>query len=475
MSGLIHSHRPVDPLVTADQTWSSAGRLVTDVALGHEARWRWWIAFGVAVALIGVLAGSVGWLLWEGVGVWSNNIPVAWALDIVGYDWWIGVATGSLAVSALLLLTGADWRGGVNRLAETTALLSVAAAGLYPIIHLGRPWLFYWNLPYPNTFLLWPQFRSPLYWDAVDIISFLGISFLFWYTGLIPDLASMRDRAIEAMVEGQDRPGTWTRRLKAQLYGICALGWRGSVPHWQRWEHCYRAMAVFSLILVISLQTGAAVMFAGTAEPGWHDVMLPVSYLLGAVFAGVGTVAALLAVVRGVFPLRPVVTTRHFDLLAWLLLALAVLNLYCYAASFLVSALAGSPFDKALLGRRFTGQHSWATWGVIVCSLVPPHLFWFARARRSGLLLAAVGLLVAFGMWCDHFMVIVITLQHDFLPSAAHPYAVDVAGVAMFAGTVGLFLFLMLLFLRYVPIVSVVSLRWMLPALPLQSGPVRRG
>ena len=207
MSGLIHSHRPADPLVTADQTWSSAGRLVTDVALGHEARWRWQVAFGVAVALMGVLAGSVGWLLWEGVGIWGNNVPVTWALAIVGYDWWIGVATGSLAVSALLLLTGAEWRGAVNRLAETTALLSVAAAGLYPIIHLGRPWVFYWNLPYPNTFLLWPQFRSPLYWDAVDIISFLGITFLFWYTGLIPDLASMRDRAIEAMVEGRDRPG----------------------------------------------------------------------------------------------------------------------------------------------------------------------------------------------------------------------------------------------------------------------------
>ena len=187
--------------------------------------------------------------------------------------------------------------------------------------------------------------------------------------------------------------------------------------------------------------------------------MLPISYLLGALFAGVGVVAALLAVVRGVFPLRPVVTTRHFDLLAWLLLALAVLNLYCYAASFLVTALAGSAFDRALLGRRFTGPHGWAAWAIIVCSLVPPHLFWIPRARRSGLLLAAVGILVAFGVWSDHFMLIVVTLQHDFLPSAAHPYTVDVAGVATFAGTVGLFLSGILLALRFVPVVSMHEMR----------------
>ncbi len=470
MSGLVHSHRPADPLAAAGQTWSGAGRLVTGIALDHEARWRWWIAFGVSLALLGLLAGCVGWLEWEGVGFWGNNVPVTWALDIVGYDFWIGVATGSLAFSALLLLMGAEWRGAVNRLAETTALLSVAAAGLYPIIHLGRPWFFYWNLPYPNTFLLWPQLRSPLYWDAVDIISFLGISFLFWYTGMIPDLASMRDRAIEAMTEDQDQPRNWTRRLKAQLYGICSLGWRGSVAHWHRWDHCCRAMAVFGLILVISLQTGAAVMFAGTVEPGWHDAMLPVSYLVGALFAGVAVIAVLLAVVRGVFPLRPVVTPRHFDLLAWLLLALAMLNLYCYAASFLTTALSGSPFDKALLGRRFAGQHSWAAWAVIACALVPPHLFWIPRARRSGLLLAVVGLLGAFGMWCDHFMTIVVTLQHDFLPSSAHPYAVEVSGVATFVGTIGLFLFLLLLFLRYVPIVSVVGLQSMLSAFPVRRG-----
>lgn len=468
MSELVHAHRPSDPLVAPDQNWASAGRLVTAVTLEHRARWRWWMAFGVALGLIGVLVASVGWLLYEGVGVWGNNIPVTWALDIVGYDWWIGVATGSLAVSALLLLLGAEWRGAVNRLAETIALLGVCAAGLYPIIHLGRPWFFYWNLPYPNTFLLWPQVRSPLFWDAIDIISFLGIAFLFWFTGLIPDLASMRDRAIELMDQGMGKPGAFYRRLKAQLYGIPALGWRGSVTHWQRWEHSYRAIAVFGLIVVLSLQMGAAVMFAGTVEPGWHDPMLPVAYIVGALLSGVAVTGTLLAIVRFVLPYKPLITKRHFDLLAWLMLALSILFLYCDACSFGATALFGSSFDQGVLTRRLHGQHAWATWASILCSVLPPQLFWIPVFRRSAFLIGLVGILVAFGSWCDHFMLIVITLQHDFLPSAAHPYAIGAIGVSTFVGTAGLFLFLFLLMLRYVPAISVVNLRWLLPAMPLR-------
>ena len=466
MSGLLQG-RPLaaeepDRIVMANRGWTAAGSLVTDVAFNHPLRLPWWIALGAALGLVGVLVASVGWLLWEGVGVWGNNVPVTWALDIVGYDWWIGVATGSMAVAAVLLLSRVEWSGAVIRLAQTTALLGVAAAGLYPIIHLGRPWFFYWNLPHPNTFLLWPQFRSPLYWDAIDIVSFLGIAFLSWYTALVPDLASMRDRAAEAMVRGEGRPGDFTRRLKAHLYGITALGWRGSVVHWQRWEHALRIMAVFGLVLVCSLQTGAAVMFSGSVEPGWHDAMLPLSYLFGAVFAGVGMVGAMLVVMRAVFPLRPLITPRHFAALAGLLLGLAVVNLYCYAASFGFTALAGNGFDRAVLGRRFTGPHAWATWAIIVCSLIPPHIFWFPPARRSGLLLATVGLLVAFGVWADHFTLIVETLQHDFLPSAAHPYAMNLVEVATFLGTVGMFLFLMLMFLRYIPVASIFGLSRML-------------
>ncbi len=462
-------NNPRDRIIAPGQTWASVGDDVSEFAFEHEGNLRWWIAFAVSLALVGVLAVTVSWVLFEGVGVWGNNIPVTWALDIVGYDWWIGVACGGLMVSALLLLMGAEWRGAINRITESIALIAAAAAGLYPIIHLGRPWFFYWNLPYPNTFLLWPQFRSPLFWDAVDIISFLGICGSFWFVGMLPDLATMRDRAIERMVRHQSRPGGWTRRLKAQLYGIAALGWRGSLAHWERWERAYRSLAIFGVVLVASLQTGAAVMFAGTVEPGWHDALSPVSFLAAALFAGIGMVAAVVVVMRAVFPLKLLVTPRHFDLLAMLLLGLGLANLYCYAAEFVTSTLTGTGFDKAVLGRRFNGPNAWSTWAVVVCALAPVHLFWLPFLRRSAVALFAIGLLVAFGMWADHFMIIVITLQHDFLPSAAHPYAMDLVGIGTFVGTIGLFLFLLLLLLRYLPALSIVDMR-RLVAMPVTRG-----
>ncbi len=460
-----------DPVIAPGQSWDSVDHDVTEVAFGHEGGLRWWIAFVVAIGLVGLLVLSLGYVLYEGVGVWGNNVPVTWALDIVGYDWWIGVACGGLMVSALMLLLRLETRSAINRITETMALISACAAGIYPIVHLGRPWFFYWNLPYPNTFMLWPQFRSPLYWDAIDIFGFLGICASFWFTGLVPDLAAMRDRAVERVERYQSRPGNWTRVLKAQCYGIAALGWRGSTVHWHRWMQAYRALAVFGILLVVSLQTGAAVMFAGSVEPGWHDVLAPVAFLFAALLAGVAMIGMLLVVLRSVFPLRGLITVRHLDLLALLMLGFAWANLYCYAAEFLTTTLTGDSFSKASLGRQFVGPNAWSTWSVLACSLIPPNLFWFRPLRRSATAVFVVGLLAAFGTWSDHFMIIVLTLQHDFLPSAAHSYTVGIIGVTTFLGTVGLFLTLLLLAMRYLPVVSMVGLRGLIPS----SQVVRRG
>ena len=401
----------------------------------------------------------MAWLLIRGVGVWGNNVPVTWALDIVGYDWWIGVATGSLAIAAGLLLTGAAWRGPINRLAETVALVSVAAAGLYPIIHLGRPWFFYWNLPYTNTFLLWPQFRSPLFWDAVDIIACLAIALLFWFTGLLPDLACLRDRAMERALAQPDGSAGHVRRLRAQIYGIVAMGWRGSVIHWRRWNDAYRMIAAFALVLVVSLQTGAAVMFAGSVEPGWHNALLPLQYLLGAPLAGGAVLGMLLAVMAWLLPLDGLIGRRQFDCMAILLLALGLAGLYCAGLEAATTWLTGSAFDRAVLARRFAGAHGWSGWAALLGQFASVQLFWFRAARRSAAVLFAVGALVAFGGWADHFMVIVVTLQHDFLPSSDHPYAMDLVGVATFLGTTGLFALLFLLFVRFLPVVSIAALR----------------
>ena len=440
--------------IVPGETYGSVGREISSIAFDHPLGLRWWVALGVALALSGLLVAALAALFIEGVGIWGNNIPVTWALDIVSYDWWIGISSGGLLVSGTLLLLGTEWRSALNRIAETVALISAAAAGIYPIIHLGRPWLFYWNLPYPNTLLLYPQFRSPLVWDAFDILSFIVICASFWYVGLLPDLATLRDRAVE-----RARAANGRGLLRAQIYGIAALGWRGSAAHWERWRQTYRTLALLGVLLVVTLQTGAAVMFAGSVEPGWHDTLLPTSYLFAAIFQGVGIVSAVVVMLRSVLRLHMLITARHISVLAKLLLALAAVNLYCYGAELYGTALHGDAYEHAVTTRRFFGPHAWAAWSIVVCALAPVQLFWLPALRRSSLALAVIGLLVGVGMFGDHFMVIVVTLQHDFLPSIAHPYAVDLWEIATFAGTVGLFLVLLLMAVRTLPIVSILELR----------------
>ena len=447
------------PLLFSGQSARSIGRDITGITFSHPGNRRWWLAFAAAGFMVGVLAVAIGLLLYEGTGIWGNNIPVTWALDIISYDWWIGIASGGLMVSATLLLLGVAWRGALNRITETMALISAAAAGLYPIIHLGRPWFFYWNLPYPNTLLLWPQWRSPLVWDAVDIVSYLLICLCFWYVGLLPDLATMRDRAIARSQDAGDRDDGERHLFRAHMYGIFALGWRGSAVHWQRWTRTYRIIGLFGLLLVVSLQSGAAVMFAGSVEPGWHDTLMPIAFLAGALFEGVAMVTMLTMLLRAIYPLGPFITERHLDLLGMLLLGLGMLNLYCYLSEFLTALQLGSGYDRATLSRRFTGANAWTSWVILFCALAPVQLFWLGFMRRSAPILFLVSVLVAFGMWADHFMVIVITLQHDFLPSAAHSYRMDFWGLATFAGTGGLFAMLLLLAVRFLPIISIHEVR----------------
>ena len=451
------AHLAARDFIGKSQTFDTIGGEVAEIAFTHPMR-RWWLAFAAAMGLVGLLAVSLLWLFIQGVGVWGNNNPVVWALDIVSYDWWIGVASGGLFVSAAFLLVEAQWRSAVNRITETLSLVAAAAAAVYPIIHLGRPWFFYWNLPYPNTFALWPQVRSPLFWDAVDIISFLGVAIVFWYVGMIPDLATLRDRAVERVRPSTEEGGK-KGLLRAQIYGILALGWRGSALHWLRWTQAYRILALLGVILVMSLQTGAAVMFAGSVEPGWHDTLLPAAFLLGAIFEGVAFIGAMTALLRSIFGLHDLITTRHLDTLDKMLLVLALLNLYGYAAEAFGTVLGGDKFELAVLQRRIFGNQAWAFWAILVASLVPPQLFWLPSLRRSGIALFLVGILVAVGMFGDHFMVIVVTLQHDFLPSAAHPYEADFWGIVTFLGSIGLFVALMLLSFRYLPLLSIVDTR----------------
>ncbi|UHC18863.1 DUF3341 domain-containing protein [Methylobacterium currus] len=447
-------------LLGRKEDFASIGRAVTEAPARTRSR-AWWIAFAGACGLLGLFAATLAWLLLNGVGIWHNNNPVVWALDIVAYDWWIGIACGALLTSATLRLTGAAWRSGIDRIAETTAILAAAAAALYPIIHLGRPWVFYWTLPYPNTLALWPQFRSPLVWDAVDIISFLGVCLGLWYVGLLPDLASLRDRAFEAALAQAEEHGRSRRLtlLKAQAYGILALGWRGASTHWERWLTATRTLSGLALVLVVALQTGASVMLAGTVLPGWHDTLLPVTFLAASLLSGVGVTAALAVLVRRALRLEALITERHLALMARLMLGLGLASAYCYATEIFSSLLHGDAFDRAVLVRRLAGAHAWAFWIIVVFALLPVQLFWFSSFRRSGLVVALVGVAAAIGSFGDHFMLLIVTLSHDFLPSSAHPYSMGAWGLATLAGSVGLFLALLLLGLRTLPMVSITETR----------------
>ncbi len=431
--------------VARDRAASAAGARVAGIAFHPAWKRRWLLAFAICCALVLMLLVALLALFYEGVGLWGNNIPVTWALDIVGYDWWIGIGCGGLMVSAWLGLSEPGLRAPLDRLAQTIALMAAIGAAIYPIIHLGRPWFFYWNIPYPNRLDLWPQFRSPLVWDAMAILGFLTTAFCLWTTGLLPDLALLRDRA--------------DSRWRQVIYGVAALGWRGSAGQWARWRHAQLIFAVCGLLIVVSLQSGAAVMFAGTAEPGWHDALLPVFFLMVAIYSGVAAIALIALLVRAVFDLRDLISARHVASLGLLLLTTGLATTYCYMMSFFATALGGDRYELDVLGRRGTGPYAWSLWIVFACALLPIHLLWSGPLRRSPVALAFVSLLALIGLWMDRFMILVITLHRDFLPSSEHPYAVSLWALATFFGIAGFVGALLLLALRYLPVMAIGEFR----------------
>lgn len=413
---------------------------VAAAALEHPGQRRWLLALLASLGLVGLFMASTAWVLVVGVGVWGNNIPVTWALDIVSYDYWIGLATGALLTSAAALLFGTGLRSGINRVAETVAVLAALCAGVYPILHLGRPWFFFWNLPYPDTLALWPQFRSPLVWDEMDILGYLAVSLTFWYIGLIPDLAAMRDRS--------------RNLLRAKIYGVAALGWRGSAAHWRRWRQAYRCLAVMAVLMVVCLQTGASVMYAATVEPGWHDTLLPALFVATAAFTGLAGVLLVAVVVRHGLGLEEVVTTAHLDLLGRLLLGTGIASIYCYGFDLFDTAMAHNGFDLAVQARRLTGSLAWSYWAVIGAAFVPVQLLWWGRLRRNSAVALLVSALVLVGMWADRFMLLVSTQLRDFLPSAQHTYSTTFWEWGVFVGSAGLFATLLLFAARYLPMAT---------------------
>ncbi|HZP98255.1 MAG TPA: NrfD/PsrC family molybdoenzyme membrane anchor subunit [Reyranella sp.] len=413
---------------------------IVEVPLHYPGRRAWWACFGVALLLLLSFFVSVGWLFWYGVGVWGNNIPVGWGLAISNYIWFIGIGHAGTLISAMLLLLQQHWRNSLNRFAEAMTLFAVICGGLYPLVHLGRPWLFYWVAPYPNTMTLWPQFRSPITWDFFAVLTYLTVSILFWYIGIIPDLAAARDRA--------------RKRRYQVFFGLTALGWRGSARHWARWRQIYVVTAAIAVPLVVSVHSEISMIFAAGPIPGWTSTVFPPYFVLGAAFSGFAVVSMIAVVLRHALGFENLVTPRHLDLLGKLTLATGLMTGYGYWAEVFDTLYGGDHQEFGTMLDRLTGAYAWSYWGAIVLNFLPLQLLWWRSMRRNPLVLFLIGLSASVGMWCERYMLLTTTLYRDYLVSSWREFHPSFWEWSLYAGMLGVFLTLFLLFVRFLPTIS---------------------
>ena len=434
-----------EPIVGPDESLATITRTVSAIPLEHPHAKFWWLGFGGAFLLVMLLVAAIGWLLLHGVGIWGVNIPVAWGFAIVNFVWWIGIGHAGTFISAILLLLHQHWRTSINRFTEAMTLFAVACAGLFPLLHLGRPQFFYWLLPYRDTMGLWPQFRSPLVWDIFAVTTYGTVSLLFWYVGLIPDLATLRDRA--------------PTLAKRRLYGLLSLGWRGDARHWIHYEKLYLLLAGLATPLVVSVHSIVGLDFAIAILPGWHSTIFPPYFVAGAIFSGFAMVLTLVVPLRRVYGLTNYITDRHLELMAKVLMATGWIVLYGYFAEFFEAWRSGDLLERSMAVNRATGPYAPWFWLLLACNLLAPQLLWWRSLRRSALVLWVIALVVNVGMWLERFIIVITSLHRDFLPSSWGMYIPTFWDWATFAGTLGLFGALLFLFVRYLPAISMTEMR----------------
>ena len=429
------------PIIPLSETLRDITTEVARVPLSMPARIPWLIALTLSLALLALFLASITWLFIRGVGIWGLNIPVNWAFAIHLYVWWLGLGHAGTLISAMLLLMGQDWRNSLNRFAEAMTVCAVICAGMEPILHLGRPWFLYWMFPYPATMGVWPQFRSPLEWDIWAVLTYLTVSIIFWYIGLVPDLATVRDRA--------------TKRPWQIFFGIFALGWRGSARHWSVWQKTYRTIAAIAVPLVVSVHSEVSLLFASGQIPGWHSTIFPPYFVLGAAFSGFAMVAMIAIVMRHVFGLGHIVTKRHLDVLAKVVLAMGLMTAYGYVFEVFDAYYSGEPHEIATVHDRFFGEYAWSYWGAVICNFVPLQLLWLDKVRRSPVALFLISTSAVVGMWLERYMILVTSLYKDFLPSSFGHYTPTFWDWSTYIGMLGLFMTPFLLFVRFLPSISI--------------------
>ncbi len=445
--------RPLEPemfpLVDNKHTLVSIGDAIGGVVLAGKHPRGWWIGFLAGFAMLQVLGVAFVWLMYMGVGIWGIDMPVAWGFAIVNFVWWIGIGHAGTLISAILLLMHQKWRTSINRFSEAMTIFAVMCAGLFPILHMGRPYLAYWLYPFPNISGMWPQFRSPLTWDVFAVTTYFTVSLVFWYLGLVPDLASLRDSA--------------QKRWQRILYGVLALGWRGSAIHWRRYEKVYLILGGISTPLVLSVHTVVSFDFAVSIVPLWHATIFPPFFVAGAIYSGFAMVVALAIPIRKWYKLEDIFTDHHLDVCAKVMLATGFLVTYGYVSEVWMAWYGHSLYEWGTTLQRMFGPYGWSYWVLIFTNCVFPLTFlWSKRVRRSAFWLELICISVLIGMWFERY-VIVITLSRDYVPSSWGRYAPTVWDYATMIGSLGLFLTLFFLFIRYLPMISITEMRELLP------------
>ncbi|MDQ6708819.1 MAG: polysulfide reductase NrfD [Acidobacteriota bacterium] len=439
----------VGPVLAPDQTLASVTDKIAGIVLRRKTSLGWLFGFFICFMLMqGLLLGAV-YLFAKGVGIWGINIPIGWGFAIVNFVWWIGIGHAGTLISAILLLLNQSWRNSINRFAEAMTLFAVACAAMFPVLHMGRPWLAYWMFPYPNTMNVWPQFRSPLVWDVFAVSTYGTISLVFWYVGLIPDLASLRDQA--------------KKRWQQVVFGTLALGWRGSAMHWVRYEKASLLLAGLATPLVVSVHTVVSFDFAISILPGWHTTIFPPYFVAGAIYSGFAMVLTLMIPVRKFYGLESIVTLRHLNNMAKVTLATGLVVAYGYGMEAFFAWYSGNTYERFMMSNRMFGPYGWFYWVLICCNIVTPQFLWSKRVRTNVGVLFVISLVVNVGMWLERFVIVITSLHRDFLPSSWSMYWPTVWDWSVYFGTIGLFLTLIFLFIRVLPMISIFEIRMLLP------------
>ncbi len=433
-----------EPLVTPGKTYADVTRDVC-APLERLPGLSWFKVFALSSLLLGLLVLGLGYTVATGIGVWGNNSPIGWAFDITNFVFWIGIGHAGTLISAVLLLFRQKWRTGINRSAEAMTIFAVMTAGLFPLFHTGRPWLAFWLFPYPNQRNLWVNFRSPLLWDVFAVSTYFTISLVFWYIGLIPDLATVRDRA--------------KNKIRKTVYGILSLGWTGSARHWSHYETACLILSGLSTPLVLSVHSIVSFDFATSVLPGWHTTIFPPYFVAGAIFSGFAMVMTLLIICREVMGLKDYIRIMHLENMAKIILVTGMIVGYAYSTEFFIAWYSGNPYEKFAFMNRAFGPYWWAYWAMATCNVISPQIFWFKRFRRSIPVMFVVSIFVNIGMWFERFVIIVTSLHRDYLPASWGYFTPTWVDLCILLGSFGLFFTLFLLFCRALPAIAMAEVK----------------